>query len=487
MKILKKSVSVFLCVLLAFSSLLALYSYAADGVYYDFEDGFLTVTGRGAMDRLFTGDASIVDVYICKGVTSVPAEAFKGCANLTTVTISNSVTEIGASAFENCSSLDSLRLSNTIETINENTFKGCSALVNVKLPDSVKTVKSGAFADCASLDYAIITLGTKEIEAGAFDNCASLSTVYYAGTEAMWESVTAPEGCLGSAELVSAAPVVDFTVTRSAGKAVVSAVQVSGNLRSADMVFNVDGNISMGGVKTLRYLTTAFNRETGAMSIAAVDNLAPNVQIAQVTFKTGSCDEFSISVDFLTCYVEIESYTIETSVKITGDNPVSRHTIDSWTVSQYPTVEADGTATGICEQCGEVTKALPCAFKDCTVNEKVVKFSDYALTPSEFKESHIIPEAPEAVPSLGELVGTGSTVSVDYDVLSIDYSLALTGDSDGDAYCDAQDSVIMMCITMGLLTEESLSKCTKAACDCNDDSSIDETDAAFAFNHGIGL
>lgn len=486
MKCLKKSFCVFICVLLAFSSFFALYSYALDGVYYDLQDGYLTVTGRGVMDRLFTDDTSIVDVYITKGITSIPAEAFKGCSSLTTVTMSNSVTEIGASAFENCASLESLRLSNTIETINENTFKGCSALANIKLPDSVKTVKSGAFADCASLDYAIITLGVEEIEAGAFDNCTALSTVYYAGTEAQWENVAVSEGCFGSAELVSAAPVVDFSVTRSTGKAVLSAVLVSGNLRAADMFFNIDGNALMGAVKSLKYLTSAFDREECTMSIASGNNLASGTQIAQVTFQ-GRCDDFSLSVDFLSCYVMIDSYTVETAVEFTGVNPVNRHILDNWSVTEYPTAETDGTAACKCEQCGEVTKALPCAFKDCTVSETVVKFSDCALTPSEFKESHIISEAADAFPSWNWLMGTGAAASVDYDGIIIDYSLALTGDSDGDAYCDAQDSVIMMCITMGLLPEESLSKCTKAACDCNDDNSVDETDAAFAFNHGIGL
>ena len=125
---------------------------------------------------------------IPNSVTSIGGSAFYGCSNLTSVAIPNSVTSIGGSAFER-SSLTSVTIPNSVTSISHSAFEHCSSLTSVTIGNGVTSIGGWAFAECKSLTSVTIGNGVTSIGYGAFVDCYSLSDVYYAGTEAQWDTV----------------------------------------------------------------------------------------------------------------------------------------------------------------------------------------------------------------------------------------------------------------------------------------------------------
>ena len=186
-------------------------TFGADGAVLTWvltEDGTLTISGSGAMNRYsaptapwYSNRTKILSVIVEPGVTSIGNYAFYGCLKLASVTlpeaglqfignyafqdctklaaidIPQSVTDIGYSAFRNCTSLKSVTIPEGVTEIEGATFWDCTRLASVDIPESVTSIGHSAFNGCASLTNVEIPKDVTEIYDSAFNGCASLGSV----------------------------------------------------------------------------------------------------------------------------------------------------------------------------------------------------------------------------------------------------------------------------------------------------------------------
>ena len=85
-------------------------------------------------------------------------------------------------------------------------------------------------------------------------------------------------------------------------------------------------------------------------------------------------------------------------------------------------------------------------------------------------------------------IGTGSLITLtsaagdEIECIAVVY-----GDTNGDAWYDGTDSLIVNCISNGLLSEAQVGEAVYAAADCNHDDVIDENDVAILEQAGLIL
>ncbi|MBE6814806.1 MAG: hypothetical protein E7522_05080 [Ruminococcaceae bacterium] len=155
-----------------------------DKVVYFFDEGTLTITGKGAMadytgnDMPWCNDKSAIKrVVIENGVTSIGKYSFYKCTALESVTIGDSVTSIGDNAFDGCTKLSSVTIGNAVITIGVSTFKNCTMLQTITIPNSVEKIGNGAFCGCSRLRVVTIPDSVEKIGLSAFYSCDDLTTV----------------------------------------------------------------------------------------------------------------------------------------------------------------------------------------------------------------------------------------------------------------------------------------------------------------------
>lgn len=96
--------------------------------------------------------ASVTNLVISRGTTSIRDSAFLDCSGLLSVTISDGVRSIGDSAFSGCSGLASVMIPNGVTSIGSLAFSNCSSLTSVRIPNSVASIGSDAFAGCSNIE-----------------------------------------------------------------------------------------------------------------------------------------------------------------------------------------------------------------------------------------------------------------------------------------------------------------------------------------------
>lgn len=144
-----------------------------DNVYYNVQDGVLTITGNGEMYNFNPGDTpwvseNVTKIVIEEGVASIGKNAFKEL-DITEVSISDTVTSIGISAFENCTSLISVTIPESVNTISHFAFYECQNLKEVVLSSSaieMLKIENNAFSKSAVMNndnnYAFFTTSSGE-------------------------------------------------------------------------------------------------------------------------------------------------------------------------------------------------------------------------------------------------------------------------------------------------------------------------------------
>ena len=226
MKRMKKTVSVFLTVLIGLLTLqtgMAVFSADSFFDYGDYrfavnDDDTLSVAGyygtqtslslpervearavTGIHSRCFQNSA-VESVVIPEGYTKVDAFAFNGCASLRTVKLPSTLKTIGMLAFYQCTALQDPDLSATaLESVGMFAFSGCSSLTNIALPDSVSKLGNSAFSSCGRLERLSLPAGLTAIGAYAFANDPALAFVDLPLSlqtigEGAFENDTAPDG-----------------------------------------------------------------------------------------------------------------------------------------------------------------------------------------------------------------------------------------------------------------------------------------------------
>ena len=119
----------------------------------------LHVYGDGAMDNYTTTGvpwysylASITELIVYEGVTSIGDNAMRGSTSLVKVTLSTTLTEIGASAFRNCTALTEISAFESLETVGSYAFMGASSLPAVTIGKNATLSSVGSYAfSCENL------------------------------------------------------------------------------------------------------------------------------------------------------------------------------------------------------------------------------------------------------------------------------------------------------------------------------------------------
>ena len=161
---------------------------------YDAFDGCTGLTSVTVLCKelgdWFREIASLKEVTIGEGVTTIGSYTFYDCSGLTSVTIPEGVKTIDDSAFEGCSSLSSLNLPNSLTSIGSRAFCGCTSLWTVTIPTRVTTIGDEAFYN-THLRSVTIGAGVLEIGIGAF----SYDYLYgYQPAKVIWMTNTPPDG-----------------------------------------------------------------------------------------------------------------------------------------------------------------------------------------------------------------------------------------------------------------------------------------------------
>ncbi len=226
----KKTVSLILAVIVMFSTVFSLTTFAADdGVFKDFKytvnsDNSVTISGYTGNDTsvkipdsiggksvesignsAFKGNYKLKSIEIPDTVKSIDDFAFNECTNLKEVTLPNSVKSIGKSAFFYCTRLENVNLSDGIESIGDGAFFGCGNLKSFEITDSVKSVGEYAFAKCTNLKSVTLGNGLKTISNQLFSGCESL------------EKIVIPEGVetIGRRAFINCQLLKDVTLPKS--------------------------------------------------------------------------------------------------------------------------------------------------------------------------------------------------------------------------------------------------------------------------------
>ena len=164
----------------------------------------VTVTGGNILYGAFYNCRRLTSIIIPDGVTSIGAEAFWECTGLTSITIPDSVTSIGRDAFYDCynrrdiyitdisawCNISGLNYLMKYGSSNKKLYINNELATSVTIPDGVKAISSYAFSGCTGLTSVTIPASVTRIDSYAFYNCSDLKTVFYAGTEEQWKTIS---------------------------------------------------------------------------------------------------------------------------------------------------------------------------------------------------------------------------------------------------------------------------------------------------------
>lgn len=136
-------------------------------------DGVLTISGTGKMKNYSLSSyapwydfrASVKEVIIEDGVTSVGKYVFQSCKALTSVIIPEGVTTIGEEAFSYCDLLSVVNMPQSLTSIEAYAFAGCVSLQSAYIPENVNYIGNGIFQDCKSLSTITVADGNSVFSA----------------------------------------------------------------------------------------------------------------------------------------------------------------------------------------------------------------------------------------------------------------------------------------------------------------------------------
>ena len=140
-----------------------------DNLFWEYEDGVLTITGSG-------------DMYDYAADTDVPWYDVRG--NIKTVSLPDAMTKIGDYAFYSCTALTSITLPEQLQHIGNRAFAHCTKITSdIIIPDGVADIADRAFYNCKKVNrFTLLPLTSPTLGEKVFE---STSALFYISCEAM--------------------------------------------------------------------------------------------------------------------------------------------------------------------------------------------------------------------------------------------------------------------------------------------------------------
>lgn len=146
------------------------------------ENGTLTITGTGKIDKFFSDDKEIEykkikQIIISEGITELGKNCFCYLENVTLVKFPVSLQIIGEDAMHGMESLTEIQFPSELSQIGESAFYNCHKITELQIPDTVNQIGPDAFAYCKNLQRIRLPRGLKKIEDGLFEGCEKLTEI----------------------------------------------------------------------------------------------------------------------------------------------------------------------------------------------------------------------------------------------------------------------------------------------------------------------
>ena len=103
----------------------------------------------------------------------------------------NRVTSIGDSAFSYSAGFTSLKVPSSVTIVGNYAFACCNDLEKVEIAKGTEHIGIAVFMSCQNLKTVILPAGIKSIGDYTFHDCPKLSSIYFGGTKAQWEKISA--------------------------------------------------------------------------------------------------------------------------------------------------------------------------------------------------------------------------------------------------------------------------------------------------------
>ncbi len=132
---------------------------------------------------------ALTSVIIGSGVTSIGDRAFYECTSLKSITIPGNVSYLGEMAFKYCEDLVTATIGGGVTNIGDDTFRGCTSLEKVVIQDGIVSIGKFAFYSCIDLYSVTLPYTLMNVDSMAFYYCNRLSSVRYNGTLNQWASI----------------------------------------------------------------------------------------------------------------------------------------------------------------------------------------------------------------------------------------------------------------------------------------------------------
>ncbi|MCR4962017.1 MAG: leucine-rich repeat protein [Lachnospiraceae bacterium] len=154
---------------------------------YDIEFAWDTTIPEKIRFELFPG---IEQVVLPSGLKYIPNCCLGGCNYLKTVKMPEKPTSIGDWAFSGCNNLEEIYIPASVTEIGSYAFGYCKKLQEITIPHGVQILEGSVLTDCTSLASISIPYSVTKISEEAFYNCNALKTVYYDGSEDIWNEIS---------------------------------------------------------------------------------------------------------------------------------------------------------------------------------------------------------------------------------------------------------------------------------------------------------
>ena len=153
-------------------------------------------SGVNINNDAFRGCTSLTTVTIDNSISGF--YAFGGCTHLTTVEFKSNATATGANCFNGCTRLSTIIGGENLVALGSSCFENCTSLTSLTINGS-SSINSAFVKGCSNLTTLyILATSIHTMNSGAFTGNTSLTDIYFAGSQATWESYnvySVPSGC----------------------------------------------------------------------------------------------------------------------------------------------------------------------------------------------------------------------------------------------------------------------------------------------------